>query len=123
MPAALGIALGGIALAAFLYTMYSEAPRRIAERAGGIYRALQAKYGFDLLYDAFASKVVVGGSESLLWKKVDASLIDGAVNGAGAVTAAVSRRVRLLQSGVVRGYALLILAGAVAVLGYLMYTR
>ena len=45
------------------------------------------------------------------------------MNGAGEVTAAVSRRVRLLQSGVVRGYALVILMGTVAILGYLMWPR
>jgi hypothetical protein len=59
----------------------------------------------------------------LLWKRVDTSLIDRAVNGSGDMVAAASRRVRLLQSGVVRGYALLILAGTVAVLGYLMWPR
>jgi NADH-quinone oxidoreductase subunit L len=123
MPAALLVALGGIAIAAFLYTMYSDVPERMATRFRGAYRVLQAKYGFDLVYDAFARRVVVGGSDKLLWKRVDTSLIDRAVNGTGAVVAAASRRVRLLQSGMVRGYALLILAGTVAMLGYLMWPR
>jgi NADH-quinone oxidoreductase subunit L len=123
MPAALGVAFAGIAFAAFLYTLYSDVPPKLAERFRGAYRVLQARYGFDLLYDWFASRVVVGGSETLLWKKVDAAAIDGLVNGTGELMAAASRRVRLLQSGLVRGYALLILAGTVAVLGYLMWPR
>ena len=98
-------------------------PGRIAARFRGAYRALEAKYGFDVAYDAFASRVVVGGSEKLLWKQIDAAVIDRAVNGTGELVAAASRRVRLLQSGVVRGYALLILAGTVALLGYLMWPR
>jgi NADH-quinone oxidoreductase subunit L len=123
MPAALLVALGGIAIAWFLYTLYSDVPEKVASRFRAAYRALEAKYGFDIAYDAFASRVVVGGSDKLLWRKVDAALIDRAVNGAGEVVDAVSRRVRLLQSGVVRGYALLILAGTVAILGYLMWPR
>ncbi len=123
MPAAIGVALAGIAVAAFLYTLYADVPARLKERLGGVYRVLDAKYGFDRAYDAFASRVVVGGSETLLWKGIDTSVIDRAVNGAGEVTAAVSRRVRLLQSGVVRGYALVILMGTVAILGYLMWPR
>ena len=119
MPAALGVALAGIATAAFLYTLYSDVPEKMAQRFRGVYRALEAKYGFDLLYDWFASRVVVGGSEQLLWKRIDASVIDRAVNGTGELMAAAAQRVRLLQSGLVRGYALLILAGTVAVLGYL----
>jgi NADH-quinone oxidoreductase subunit L len=120
MPLALTVALGGIALAAFLYTLYSEVPERLATSFRGVYRALQAKYGFDVAYDGFARRVVVDGSDQVLWKAVDTSVIDRAVNGAGELAAAVSRRVRLLQTGVVRGYALLILAGTVAVLSYLM---
>jgi len=123
LPAALLVALAGIATAAFLYTLYSDVPERLVTRFRGVYRALTAKYGFDLAYDAFASRVIVGGSEKLLWKAVDTSLIDRAVNGSGELVDAVSRRVRLLQSGVVRGYALLILAGTVAILGYLMWPR
>jgi NADH-quinone oxidoreductase subunit L len=123
MPAALGVALAGIATSAFLYTLYSDVPQKMAQRFRGVYRVLEAKYGFDLLYDAFARRVVVGGSDALLWKKIDAATIDRAVNGAGELMTALAGRVRLLQSGLVRGYALLILAGTVAVLGYLMWPR
>jgi NADH-quinone oxidoreductase subunit L len=57
----------------------------------------------------------------VLWQAVDASLIDGAVNGAGRVVNAVSRAMRPLQTGVVRGYALVMLGGAVALIGYLLW--
>ena len=86
-------------------------------------RLFEAKYGFDTLYDAFASRVVVGGSEEVLWRGVDVRVIDGAVNGAGAAAAAIARAVRLIQTGLVRAYALLILGGAVAVVGYLLWSR
>jgi NADH-quinone oxidoreductase subunit L len=74
------------------------------------------------VYDGFAGKVVVEGSESLLWKRLDGGVIDGAVNGLGAFWEGFARRSRLAQTGYVRAYALLILGGAVAVLGYLLWS-
>ena len=54
---------------------------------------------------------------------VDVSVIDGAVNGTGATFRALSRGARTLQTGLVRGYALVILGGAVALVGYLLWAR
>ena len=50
-------------------------------------------------------------------------MIDGAVNGAGRLTARLAQATRQVQTGFVRGYALLILGGAVSLLGYLMWLR
>jgi len=50
-------------------------------------------------------------------------VIDGAVNGLGTLVETVSRRTRQVQSGLVRGYALLMLGGAVVVVGYLLWAR
>ena len=61
------------------------------------------------------------GSEKVLWRGVDVALIDGLVNGSGGAVNATSRSVRLVQSGLVRGYALLILGGAVALFAYLLW--
>ena len=58
---------------------------------------------------------MVKGSEGFLWKVFDAGFIDGLVNGAGRFTAGLGERVRLVESGLVRVYALAILGGAVAV--------
>jgi NADH-quinone oxidoreductase subunit L len=120
---ALTIATAGIASAAFLYTLYADVPPRLAVSWRRLHGVLTAKYGFDDAFNWFAGRAVVGGSESVLWKTVDAQGIDGAVNGAASVVYAIARRVRLLQSGLVRGYALLILAGTVALLGYLTWAR
>jgi len=66
--------------------------------------------------------VVVGGSESFLWKWMDVGLIDGAVNGLAASWESVAEGARRAQTGFVRAYALAILGGAVAVLGYLLWS-
>jgi NADH-quinone oxidoreductase subunit L len=120
---ATGAALVGIAVAAVFYVQRTDLPARIYASLRGVARVLEAKYGFDLLYDAFAARVVTRGSEVVLWRGLDARLIDGAVNGAGRATDALAGAVRLAQTGLLRGYALLILGGAVALVSYLVWGR
>jgi NADH-quinone oxidoreductase subunit L len=116
-------AVAGIAVAAYLYLLYSDLPRRIYASMRGLARMLEEKYGFDAVYDRFASRVIVGGSDDVLWRRLDVRLIDGAVNGAASVTAGAAQAVRAVQVGLVRAYALLILGGGVALLAYLLWLR
>jgi NADH-quinone oxidoreductase subunit L len=51
---------------------------------------------------------------------VDAKIIDGAVNGVGALVRAGGSRLRALQTGYVRNYALVVASGAVLVLAYVV---
>jgi NADH-quinone oxidoreductase subunit L len=120
---AIAAAIGGIALAYYFYSIFPDIPGRIYTSARGVARILESKYGFDTLYDRFASRVVVHGSEEVLWRGVDVRLIDAAVNGTAAAAAATARAVRVIQVGLVRAYALLILGGAVSLLGYLLWLR
>jgi NADH-quinone oxidoreductase subunit L len=112
----------GIALAFWMYSRRTDLPAKVAATFAPLYRLFENKYGFDLLYDAFASRVVVKGSEVFLWKAFDMGLIDGAVNGLARLTEILAVRVRLVESGLVRAYALTILGGAVALLGYLLWS-
>jgi NADH-quinone oxidoreductase subunit L len=122
-PTVWAAAFAGILGAFLMYVVYSGLSARLYAALRPLARVLEQKYGFDLAYDAFASKVVVDGSSGVLWKQVDASLIDGTVNGAGRLVDGVSRAARTLQTGIVRAYALVILGGAVALLGYLLWMR
>ena len=70
----------------------------------------------DEIYGATVVKPVVGGSRFLLWKGVDAGIIDGLVNGIGARARDAGSLLRLLQSGNMRSYATWVLFGAVAVI-------
>jgi NADH-quinone oxidoreductase subunit L len=70
------------------------------------------KYLVDELYDATIVKPTVATSRALLWKGVDAGLIDGIVNGVGAVARGVGGVLRRLQSGNIRSYAAWVLAGS-----------
>jgi NADH-quinone oxidoreductase subunit L len=116
-------ALLGLVAAWYLYALFQELPGRIADAAGPLRRLLEAKWGFDLVFNWLTSRIVVGGSRLLLWKGLDVAVIDGAVNGAGAAAAALGRQVRATQTGLLRVYALVILGGGVALLGYLLWLR
>ena len=52
----------------------------------------------------------------MLWKGVDAGLIDGAVNGVGSQSRGIGGVLRMLQSGNIRNYATWVVFGSVLVL-------
>jgi NADH-quinone oxidoreductase subunit L len=106
------IALGGIALAALVYLK-----RRLDARA--LEPEILAK-GW-CIDQAYAD--LMGGPGRRLFDAVawfDRTVIDGAVNGTGAVVNALSVRARRFQSGELRGYALALAAGAVLLVAYFM---
>jgi len=55
--------------------------------------------------------------------EVESRGIDGTIDGTAAVVGGVSRRLRRLQTGFVRSYALYMFAGATIVVGALMLVR
>ena len=115
-------AILGIFVAFWMYVKDTDLPGKVAASFAPLVRVFENKYGFDLAYDAFARTVVVKGSDLFLWKVFDVGIIDGLVNGAAEFTASLGERVRLIESGLVRAYALAILGGAVALLGYLLWS-
>ena len=64
----------------------------LADSFGGLYKLVYNKYFVDEIYDAAVVKPMVGGSRVVLWKGMDAGLIDGIVNGVGARRARRRRR-------------------------------
>jgi len=139
------VALIGIALAWQLYLKRPSVPERIAEKCGGLYRLLYNKYYVDQIYDAmfvnrtkdlattlgaFDRGIIdglgvngagwltrAGSSVSMLWDKW---IIDGLVNLAARIVWVISYPVRMLQSGRVSNYALLIVIGVLLFVGYYM---
>jgi NADH-quinone oxidoreductase subunit L len=57
-------------------------------------------------------------STLLLWRGIDAGLIDGSVNGVGAMVRGTSTRLRRLQTGSIRAYAASLFLGVVLILGW-----
>jgi NADH-quinone oxidoreductase subunit L len=114
------VALAGIAAAYYMYVLYPAMPARAGAALRPLQRLFEAKWGFDAASDWIARRLVEG-SERVLWRRLDAGVIDGTVNGVGALVASLGRGARTLQTGLVRGYALVMLGGAVLLLAYLLW--
>ncbi len=105
------LALAGIAGAWYCYCRNPAMPARIARAAGPLYRILQNKYGFDDFYQALFARGSVRCGK-LLYRNVDAGLIDGAlVNGAAHTVAAISVVLRKIQTGYTYHYAFVMIIG------------
>jgi NADH-quinone oxidoreductase subunit L len=116
-----GVAVAGIVLAMYFWLRNRAASARVARSAAPAYALLLNKYYVDEIYDAAIVRPVNRMSTLLLWRGADAALIDGAVNGVGAMVRAASGSLRRLQTGSIRAYAASLLLGVVLILGwYLM---
>ena len=77
----------------------------LASAFSGPYKLIYNKYFVDEIYDSTIVHPIVEGSRTLLWKGVDARLIDGMVNGIGSRSRGIGNVLRLFQSGNIRSYA------------------
>jgi NADH-quinone oxidoreductase subunit L len=84
-------------------------------------RLLENKYYVDEVYDAAIINPIKVGSREGLWKVFDIGVIDGFLHGLGQVVTEAGRLIRHTQAGFVRGYAAIILLGALAVIGFFAY--
>jgi NADH-quinone oxidoreductase subunit L len=82
----------------------------------GLYNLILNKYFVDEFYDSTVVRPVVDGSRTLLWRTVDAGMIDGAVNGVGKEARDVGGILKLAQSGYIRSYAAWVVAGSILLL-------
>ncbi|MBL8175671.1 MAG: NADH-quinone oxidoreductase subunit L [Bryobacterales bacterium] len=106
----------GIGLAYVCYVLSPGIPDTVSGALGPIYKLVYNKYFVDEVYDATIVNPMVGGSRSVLWRIVDAGIIDGIVNGTATVSRSVGGALRMLQSGNIRSYAAWVTLGGVAVL-------
>ncbi|HEV7798399.1 MAG TPA: hypothetical protein VGO73_09600, partial [Pyrinomonadaceae bacterium] len=84
-------------------------------------RILENKYYVDEIYDAAIINPIKVGSREGLWKLFDIGVIDGVLHSIGEAVTETGKLVRHLQAGFVRGYAAIILLGALVVIGFFAY--
>ena len=85
-------------------------------------RLLEHKYYVDEIYDTAVIQPILVTSREGLWKLFDIGVIDGLIHGLGRTVVNFGRAIRHLQLGFVRGYAAIILAGALIIIGYFAYS-
>jgi NADH-quinone oxidoreductase subunit L len=115
------VALAGIWLATTIYLRRPGTADGIAARFSGLYRLLLGKYFVDEIYDEAIIQPAKKTSTILLWRGIDAGLVDGTVNGVGLVVRGWSAVLRRLQTGSVRAYAMSLFAGVVVIMGYYLW--
>ena len=119
---AVAVAAAGAALAWWLYVRQPELPDRIAATFRGAYELLVNKYYVDEIYDALFVRPLVAVSDRVLFRVVDAGLVDGVmVNGtARGVRALAAHGLKYAQSGLAQTYVFFMIVGAAALVGYLV---
>jgi NADH-quinone oxidoreductase subunit L len=106
------IALAGIGIG---WLMFHRQPLRQMPRL------LENKYYVDETYDAMIINPIHVTSREGLWKVFDIGVIDGFLHTLGRTIVDLGRTFRYMQIGLVRGYAAIILAGALIIIGYFAY--
>ena len=109
----------GIGLAYVMYILKPGMADSVATNLGGLYRLVYNKYFVDEIYDAAVVKPLVEGSRVVLWKGVDAGLIDGVVNGVGTQSRGIGAVLKLFQSGNVRSYAAWVVFGSIMLIVFM----
>ena len=84
-------------------------------------RLLENKYYVDEIYDAALIRPIEAGSREGLWKIFDVGVIDGLLHLIGDAITEMGRLARWMQAGFVRGYAAIILTGALILIGLFAY--
>lgn len=108
----LGIAILGIVLG---WLMFISRPLRPMPSL------FENKWYVDELYDATLINPIHWFSREFLWKMIDQGVIDGLINEFARGLAEVSQVLRRVQGGFVRGYAAMILLGALVIIGVFIY--
>jgi NADH-quinone oxidoreductase subunit L len=111
------VAASGILLARVFYITKPGLPAAMTARLGGVYTLVANKYYIDELYERTIVRPGYALADNLMFKFIDAGIIEGIVNGVGIFARLLGAVTRLAQSGVVRTYAFFMLIGFL----YLMY--
>jgi NADH-quinone oxidoreductase subunit L len=115
------IAVAGIVAAMFLYLKRPALPGVLTARFPGVYRFLLQKGYVDEAYDVALVQPIKALSETVLWK-ADTRVIDGAVNGTGQIVVETGTVLRHMHTGSMRVYAVSVLFGVVAIVGYYLWS-
>ncbi|HSR50506.1 MAG TPA: NADH-quinone oxidoreductase subunit L [Acidobacteriota bacterium] len=115
--AGLAVALGlvGFLVAYWGYAKDPDLPGRVSRRFAGAYQLMRNKFLVDELYDTLFVYPIQWISRNILWRLMDASVIDGLVNGVAALAQIGSQMARRLQTGYVRSYAAWVVFGTVLI--------
>ena len=109
-------AASGLAVA---WRMYNKKVEQ--GQSTGLHKLLYNKYYVDEAYQAVVVGPLMWLSRNILWKVVDAGIIDGTVNGVAHGASGIGDVVRHTQSGNTRSYAVWVIVGALVIFGIVFW--
>jgi len=115
------LALGGVVTAYVFYLVKPEIPAAFARTFSGVVRVLENKYYMDW----FNENVTAPAARALgtgLWKGGDVGLIDGVlINGSARAVGGVAALTRLIQTGYLYWYALVMIVGVIGLMTWQLW--
>ena len=115
-------ALLGIAAATLLYAFWTRAPDIISRQFPGIYKFIYNKWYFDELYQVIIVRPIITLGQ-FFWQRGDMRIIDhGGIHGITRWAQQLSHHLKIIQSGYIYHYALIMIIGIILTLGWLLVT-
>ncbi len=115
------IAIVGILFAWRMYSKHGlQYDNILKNRFGKLYNVWKSKYFWDEAYDKAVVKPLLGSANRVL-APFDKYVVDGIVNGSGAVVRGLSSLFKYLQTGFVQNYAIAIVLGVALVIGLVLF--
>ena len=115
------LALAGVVVAYVFYMVKPEIPAAIHKRFGPVYRLLENKYYMDWINEHLLAPAARGVGRGL-WKGGDMALIDGAIiNASARGIGGIASLTKLLQSGYLYWYALVMIVGVVGLMTWQLW--
>lgn len=101
-----------------IYAQKRDWPQRVVRRVAWLARLVAAGFYVDQLYDRLIVRPLVWCSRKILWKGLDATVIDGIlIDGTARSVGVMAVLASAAQSGVLQNYLLYFLIGAVVIVG------
>jgi NADH:ubiquinone oxidoreductase subunit 5 (subunit L)/multisubunit Na+/H+ antiporter MnhA subunit len=118
-PAAVGVAVAGIALAWLTYQRRAIEPERLAAMFGPIRRAALARFWIDDVLEAAYGVGLLGLSRIVGW--IDRYIVDGVLNVASAWTLDAGDNLRSIQTGRAQDYVYAVAFGLLALIIWIQW--
>ncbi|RJQ22798.1 MAG: NADH-quinone oxidoreductase subunit L [Nitrospiraceae bacterium] len=121
MGASIFVALAGWYLAYVMYVKKPYLPGELGSKFLPVYGLLYNKYWIDELYSKAFVQPVLKLSDKVILGFVDKGIIEGIVNGVPNLIGAFGSSLRKIQTGLLSNYGLVMAAGAIAIIGYMIF--
>ncbi len=114
------LALAGVVTAYVFYMVKPAIPAAIAKTFSPIVKILENKYYMDWINENIVAPAARGLGRGL-WKGGDVGIIDGAINGSARAVGALASVSRLVQTGYLYWYALVMIVGVIGLMTWQLW--